>query len=113
MKFTPSPKGVIQPPPAVYNYSIQDEIQIGEKQYRQILHSMNRGRLAILSEKYPNLKTNILSVFKYTLAVIACGLGVRYRHSIPVLKNMCKKPKKTPPNFANDLEKIWQSIVKK
>lgn len=112
MKFTPSPTGVIHTPP-IYQYSIQEEVRSGENQYRQLLFSLNRSRIAQISEKHPNLKSNILSVFRFTLAVAISGLMVRYRHSIPVLKNMCKKPKKIPPTFISDLEKIWQSIVKK
>lgn len=113
MKFTPSPTGVIHTPPAIYQYSLQEEVRTGETQYRQILRSLNRNRLARISEKHPNLKSNILSVFRFTLAVTIGGLAIRYRHSLPLLKNICQKSKKTPPSFFNDLEKIWQSIVKK
>ena len=113
IKFTPSTIGVIQTPPEIYRYSIQEEVRTGESQYRQILHSLNRSQLARISEKHQNLKSNIQSILKYTLAIAIGGLAFRYRHTIPILKKMCKKPKNTPPSFFNDLEKIWQSIVKK
>lgn len=111
MKFTPPKIGVVAPS-AVYTYSLQDELQLGDNQYKQILGSMKRRSLANIAEKHPNLKTNIFSVVKLAMLVLAGWMGVRYRHSIPVLKDICKLPKKTPPNFKQDMEKIWQSIVK-
>lgn len=113
MKLAKPLSCAVVPPAAIYQYSLHDELLLGENQYRQILNSMNRSRLAIISEKHPNLKSNIFSVIKFTLGVATAGLALRYRHSLPVLKSMCKKPKKTPPTFLNDIEKIWQSIVKK
>lgn len=112
MKLAKLPKDVITPPPAIYSYSLQDELCIGDKHYRQLLRSLNRSRLARISEKHPNLKSNILSVFRFALTIIAGGLAFRYRHSLPLLKSICKKPKAKPPKLLNDLEKIWQSIVK-
>ena len=113
MKLAKPISRAVVPPAAIYQYSLHDELLLGENQYRQILKSMNRSRLAIISENHPNLKSNIFSVIKFTLGIAAAGLAFRYRHSLPVLKSMCKKPQKEPPRFLNDLEKIWQSIVKK
>lgn len=112
LKFTPAQKSVVNPP-NVYQYSLQEELQLGENQYKQILKSLNKSRLAIIAEKHPNLKSNIISVFKYSLAIAMTWATIRYRHSIPFIKSFCKAPKKTPPSFSRDLDKIWQSIVKK
>ena len=110
MKFEPIKKGVIVPP-NVYQYSSHDELQLGENQYKEIVKSLNRSRMARFAENHPNLKSNIMSVFKYAAAIMLGWGAIRYRHSIPWLKSICRTPKKTPPNFMNDLRKIWQSIV--
>lgn len=112
MKFQPLQKGVVMPPD-VYRYSLHDELQLGENQYKDIIRSLNKSRMARFAENHPNLKSNIMSVFKYATTIMLGWMAIRYRHSIPGLKSICKAPKKTPPNFMDDLRKIWQSIVKK
>lgn len=111
MKFAPVPKGVINPP-VVYSYSLSNDLKLGENEYRKMLKSMDKSRLAILAEKHPNLKSNVIGVIKYTIGVIVLCCGYRYRHSIPVLKNFCKKPKKTSPKFFDEVQRIWHNITK-
>ena len=112
MKFTAPPKGVVQPP-AVYSYSLAEELRLGENEYRQMLKTMNKSRLALIAEKHPNLKSNIMGVVTYTLGLITLCCGWRYRHSIPLLKSVCKKPKKRPPNFLVDVRRIWRNFIGK
>lgn len=113
MKLAKTTRGVIQPPQNIYSYSLHDELVLGENQYRQILHSINKKQCAALAEKYPNLKSNILTVLKFTAAIGLAGIAFRYRQSIPLLKSICKKPKTSPPSFMSDIKKLWKTIVKK
>ncbi len=112
MKFTAPPKGVVQPP-IVYSYSIAEDLKQGQEEYNQIIKSMNKSQLALFKEKHPNLKSNVIGVMKYTLGVLCACCGYRYRHSIPILKSFCKKPKKTPPKFLDEVHRIWNNITKK
>ncbi len=111
MKFAPRKSGVVHVPP-VYKYSLYDELKLGEKQYKSIAGSIKRRHMAAIAEKHPNLKSNIYSVIKLGGLVLCGYLGVRYRHSLPLLRGICKTPKKTPPDFKTDMHKIWKSIVK-
>lgn len=112
LKFKVTPIGVVNSP-AVYQYSLHDELQLGEDYYKSFLKSINHHQRLKLSEKYPNLKKNISDLTKLILTLITIAVGFRYRHSIWGIKNLCKTPKTQPPKFKEDIQKIWQSIVKK
>ena len=105
MKLAPNKRGVIEPP-AVYSYSLASELKHGEKEYKKMLDNMDKSKLALIAEKHPNLGHNIIGVIKYSLALATLCLGYRYRHSIPILKSICKKPQKTPPSFKIDLQRF-------
>ncbi len=113
LKLAKAAQVVIQPPQNIYSYSLHDDLLLGENQYRQILHSINKKQRAVFAEKHPNLKSNILTVLKFTAVVGFAGMVFRYRQSIPLLKSVCKKPKTSPPSFIADIKKLWKTIVKK
>ena len=112
MKLAPNQRGVIQPP-AVYSYSLSEELKLGEKEYKKMLDNMNKSKLAIIAEKHPNLGHNILGVIKYSLGIASVYLGYRYRHSIPILKSICRKPQKTPPSFRTDFQRFLDGFTRK
>ncbi len=112
MKFKERPIGVVSSP-AVYQYSLQNELEIANNYYKEFLESVNKHKKSRLAQKYPNLSKNISDVLKFITGLVGVYCIVRYRHSVPLLKNLCKKPKQAPPKFLEDLSKIWQSIVKK
>lgn len=112
MKLKPQVKGVVQPP-LVYSYSLSEELKLGEQEYKQMIKKLNKKQMATFRENHPNLKTNILSIIGVALGIIGICCGYRYRHSIPILKSICKPPEKTPPEFIKEFSKIWTTIVKK
>ena len=112
MKLAPRQVAIIQPP-AVYSYSLTEEMKQEEKEYKKMLDSINKNRMMSFSEKHPNLKNNIIGVLKYTIAFASICLGYRYRHSIPILKSICKKPEKTPPKFREELQRVWDIITRR
>ena len=112
MKLAQNQKGVIQPP-AVYSYSLSEELKLGEKEYKKMLDSMNKSKLEIIAENHPNLGHNILDVIKYSIGIAGLYLSYRYRHSIPILKSICRKPQKTPPSFKIDLQRFLDGFTRK
>lgn len=112
MKLAPQNKGVIQPP-AVYSYSLAEDLKRGEIEYKQLIGSLDKKQHALFEERHPNLKSNIASIIKYTIAIATLCCGYRYRHSIPFLKSFCKKPQNTPPKFLEEIQRIWHNITTK
>ena len=109
MKLAPLKRRVIEPP-AIYSYSLAEDLKASEIEHREMIKSMNKSQLAKITENYPNLKSNIWGVIKYTLGVTSICCGWRYRHSIPLITGICKKPQKTPPHFMEDVKKIWKKF---
>ena len=112
MKFNSPPKGVIEPP-LVYSYSLSEELKRAEKDYVELIKNVEKSNLQAFRENHPNLKSNIIGIIKYAVGITALCCGWRYRHSIPILKSICKKPQKTPPSFVDEVRKIWHNITTK
>lgn len=111
MKFTPPKKGVVPSNP-VYQYSLNEELKVGEDKYRELTRTLSKRQKLTFEEKHPNFKRVIKDILLVGLGVFTAGALWRYRHSIAGLKNLFKNPKKTPPSFKADVKKIFASIFK-
>ena len=106
MKFKKTQVGVVRSP-EVYQYSLRSDIERADRDYKTMMRSVEKRKMARLSEKYPNLTHNILGIMKTMCILFAAYCGMRYRHSIPLIKSICSKPKGTPPSFISDIKKLF------
>ena len=111
MKFPVTKVGVVESP-EVYQYSLQRDLQRADDYYNNFLRSVEKKNKAKLTEKYPNLTHNIIGILKTITILFAAYCGLRYRHSIPVVKSICGKPEKTPPSFTEDFKRIFNIKTK-
>jgi len=106
MKFRPETIGVVESP-EVYRYSLRKELNRASRDYDRFVRYVDKQKLENRKKKHPTMAKALWGAVKVALSMGAIYCAIRYRHSIPLIKSLCKPPKTPPPSFKNDIKSLF------
>lgn len=106
MKFRPETIGVVDSP-EVYRYSLQRDLDRANRDFDRFIRHVDKKKRENFLKDHPTMSKAIWGSVKAAIALCAILCAAKYRHSIPILKSMCKPPKTAPPSFKNDIKALF------